>query len=671
MADPVKCTVRLTFQEPTHALSNAVEKSVHLDQIGERWNRLVEKINAANQPGNGVSPYAISDKIRGIGRDLAKLFPEITEKLTSTKADFLILEIDARLVHIPWELLYDMGSGKFLCERFSMGRMPHTTDQEVRVAEKRELDKPFGIWILAEPGKDLADAASEARDICAYVDRQMNSDTETIHADMDIGGISPGKVRERIKDYDFVHFAGHADYNSQHPGQSGWRLKNANFMPADIEGISGVRAMPAMIFSNACQSARTEKWEKRKGQAHTGESFGLANAFMLAGVRHYLGTSWEIRDESGKKFALRFYEHLLSGKAVGEAVRLARLGLTASGTDMSWAAYVLYGDPRTSYFRTQSEGDNWIRLQITVVSAEEGGTRSSSKEADTPAPIRQHLLLAGSLLIMGLMGILMADLFHETRTPPPRQSDHKVESRIFQGKIADRKKRIDELWDKYLGLSGSPRLAASSDDWTSAPLTLATVFESQLSFSEQKREDLAARAIQSELSHHDTAFTLLGRKSFDVVLKELIRGIETGQLRPRLKMPGYLLFIELNCSEEQCAVLMELTESETGRSYYLEERVDTGRSVLSQKEKLSEELLGKLKAIGKTPVQGIISDVSDEEILLNVGADHGVRIGQKFRVADQDAVLEVQGLKGDGRSCVARIREGAVSLEKGEKVKEM
>ncbi len=669
MADPGKCTVRLTFQEPAHALSDAAEKSVHLDQIGERWNRLVEKINTANRPGNGVSPHTISDEIKGMGRDLAELFPDVTERLASVKADFLILEIDARLVHIPWELLYDMGSGKFLCERFSMGRLPHTTDQEVRVGEKRSLGRPFDMWILADPGTDLAGATSEAKDICGYIDGMMNSDEEIIHADTDIGGIGPGEVRERIKDYDFVHFAGHTDHDAEHPGQGGWRLRNGHFTPSDIEGISGVRAMPAMIFSNACQSARTEKWEKRKGQAHTGESFGLANAFMLAGVRHYLGTSWEIRDESGKKFALRFYEHLLSGKAVGEAVRLARLGLTASGSDMSWAAYVLYGDPRTSYFGTQSEGDNWIRLQITVVSAEEGGTRSSSKEADTPAPIRQHLLLAGSLLIMGLMGILMADLFHGTQ--PPRQPDHEVEIRIFQGKIADRKKRIDELWNKYLELSGSPRLAASSDDWTSAPLTLATVFESQLSFSEQKKEDLAARAIQSELSHHDTAFTLLGRKSFDVVLKELIRGIETGQLRPRLKMPGYLLFIELNCSEEQCAVLMELTESETGRSYYLEESVDTGRSVLSQKEKLSEELLGKLKAIGKTPVQGIISDVSDEEILLNVGADHGVRIGQKFRAADQDAVLEVQGLKGDGRSCVARIREGAVSLEKGEKVKEM
>ena len=667
MADLGKCTVRLTFQEPTHALSNAAEKSVHLDQIGERWNRLVEKINTANRPGSGVSPQTLSDEIKGMGRDLAKLFPEVTEKLASTKADFLILEIDARLVHIPWELLYDMGSGKFLCERFSMGRLPHTTDQEVRVAEKRELGKPLDMWILAEPGKDLADAASEARDICAYVDRQMDSDAESINADMDIGGISPGRVRERIKDYDFVHFAGHADYDAQHPGQSGWRLKNANFTPADIRGIRGVTAMPALVFSNACQSARTGTW--KKGNGHPGESFGLANAFMLAGVRHYLGTSWEIRDEPGKQFALCFYEHLLSGKAVGEAVRLARLGLTESRDDMSWASYVLYGDPRTNYFGTRTDGDNWIKLQITVVRSEEKDTRSSSEERHPPKPVWRRLMFAGALLVMGFTGLMMADIY--SAKPPQSSVAEQAQTKIFQGKIADRKKRIDELWGKYLEISGLPKPAPSSDDWTSAPLTLATVFESQLSFSEQKREDRVALAIQSELSRHDTHFTLLARKSFDVALKELIRGIETGQLRPRLKMPGHLLFIELNRSEKQSVVLMELTESETGRSYYLEESVDTGRSVLSQKERLSEKLLGKLKAIGKTPVQGIISDIRDEDIILNVGADHGVRIGQTFRVTDQDAVLEVEGLKGDGRSCVARIREGAVSLEKGEKAKEM
>ena len=83
--------------------------------------------------------------------------------------------------------------------------------------------------------------------------------------------------------------------------------------------------MPALIFSNACQSARTEEWTLR--EYFQEEIFGLANAFVLAGVKHYIGTFWEILDEPSSKFALEFYKNLISGMTIGEAIRKARLTL--------------------------------------------------------------------------------------------------------------------------------------------------------------------------------------------------------------------------------------------------------------------------------------------------------------------------------------------------------
>ena len=53
----------------------------------------------------------------------------------------------------------------------------------------------------------------------------------------------------------------------------------------------------------------------------------LANVFLLAGVRHYVGTFWEILDKPSSRFALEFYKNLLSGMSTGEAMRLARLVL--------------------------------------------------------------------------------------------------------------------------------------------------------------------------------------------------------------------------------------------------------------------------------------------------------------------------------------------------------
>jgi tetratricopeptide (TPR) repeat protein len=107
--------------------------------------------------------------------------------------------------------------------------------------------------------------------------------------------------------------------------------------------------MPALIFSNACQSARTEGWAIK--EQFQDEIFGLANAFLLSGVKHYVGTFWEILDEPGRRFALEFYKQLLAGQPIGEAIRQARLALIKSYGEETivWASYILYGDPTFNY----------------------------------------------------------------------------------------------------------------------------------------------------------------------------------------------------------------------------------------------------------------------------------------------------------------------------------
>jgi hypothetical protein len=103
--------------------------------------------------------------------------------------------------------------------------------------------------------------------------------------------------------------------------------------------------MPSLVFSNACQSGHTGEW--RIGEEYEQEIYGLANAYLLAGVQHYIGTFWEILDEPSGYFAKRFYSFLAQGVKVGEAVRRARLELIdAYGEEtIVWATYMLYGDP--------------------------------------------------------------------------------------------------------------------------------------------------------------------------------------------------------------------------------------------------------------------------------------------------------------------------------------
>jgi CHAT domain len=73
-----------------------------------------------------------------------------------------------------------------------------------------------------------------------------------------------------------------------------------------------------------------------------GASF--AEAFLRGGVANYLGTYWPVGDSAALKFAETFYQELLAGRAVGEAIMQGRKGVEQLGS-MDWADYIFYGDP--------------------------------------------------------------------------------------------------------------------------------------------------------------------------------------------------------------------------------------------------------------------------------------------------------------------------------------
>lgn len=74
--------------------------------------------------------------------------------------------------------------------------------------------------------------------------------------------------------------------------------------------------------------------------------FGLADAFLLSGVKHYVGTFWELVDEPSSHFAKLFYTSIARGEGVGTAIRNSREALIGNGGEkaLAWANYMLYGD---------------------------------------------------------------------------------------------------------------------------------------------------------------------------------------------------------------------------------------------------------------------------------------------------------------------------------------
>jgi CHAT domain-containing protein/cytochrome c-type biogenesis protein CcmH/NrfG len=339
----VKISACEQFAGQTNTVRQYEDIPVSMDKITARCRGIIETLNKANRHGRVTLDILM--KLRDSGQVLAdELFNQnIKEIVNNTETDHLAINIDDTLVQIPWELLYD--GRRFLCQRFSMGRLVRTKQSVIGAGHVRALARPLKMMILADPKGDLKEAYLEGTQIRDYLDREK----DLINASLQTDNISSDFIKEKMRNFDLVHFAGHHDYDPLNPQRSGWRLTDGGFKAQDILKMVGAGSLPVLIFSNACQSARTEEWGINENVQN--EIFGLANAFIITGVKHYIGTFWEVLDEPSRRFAIGFYKHMLKGLSIGDAVRQARLAVIDEYGEETivWASYLLYGDPAFNY----------------------------------------------------------------------------------------------------------------------------------------------------------------------------------------------------------------------------------------------------------------------------------------------------------------------------------
>lgn len=90
-----------------------------------------------------------------------------------------------------------------------------------------------------------------------------------------------------------------------------------------------------LVFMNACTSAGAAPMAT--------EMAGWADRFLKRGAAAFVGSLWEVRDESAAKFAETFYGELTAGKTIGQAMKTGRE--TINSDDPTRLAYTLFGNP--------------------------------------------------------------------------------------------------------------------------------------------------------------------------------------------------------------------------------------------------------------------------------------------------------------------------------------
>jgi len=619
-------------------------------------NRIISIFSRAGGVKKVSNDFLVELKV--LGNVLYKsLIPDVIQKgLDESPDSNLLISMDESLVSIPWELLHD--GNRFLSQKFGVGRIV-TTTQAVS-GNARAVTRPINMLLLCDPQDNLPAAAREKNEILSAT----AGFRDFLSVNAKEAPITTAYVTKRIHSYDIVHYAGHSEQEAGRHGSGGWLLQDGTITADSVSALSGDLPMPALVFSNACH---TGEW--KSSEEFVQRVFSLANAFLLSGVQHYIGTFWDVPDEPSCHFASQFYRSLVQGMTIGEAMLSARISLIEKfGEDtIFWASYLLYGDPSSRY----------------VVNA--AATESTQGDIDQPPHLRSAdsppaksssgMLIAGGALALAF---LVAGYF--MFGGPPRQQLQLPPQAAPPQSSAESDRQLDELVkslaDSYR--SGQPqKVLRAADGWTSPPFSIVIM---EISGGSDGNAALIEK-INQKLSNN-AGISVVERKLLNKILTELrlsaaaLTDPATSIKLGRILSARFMVSGSFSTGAGKSALLLKFIDTETSEI----RKVLTVESRGKQIDNATiDDLAGQVGnwAIEEFPVQGKVTAAAGNRVKLNIGRQHGLKKGDLVEAVIESGegsglftvLAEMQLTEVDRNSATAVTKGNGKGLEKDVKVR--
>ncbi|ETR72351.1 MAG: hypothetical protein OMM_01780 [Candidatus Magnetoglobus multicellularis str. Araruama] len=661
-------TLRIDLHTPDYNFFDD-NKIINFTKIEEISRRLIDTINQAEKRSQGGN--SLIKDLQSAGSILCDqlLTAELKDKLKSQRTiENLLLEIDDSLVYIPWELIY-LGND-FLCLQFNTGRKVNV--RNCGNIEHRKISHPLTMWLLGESQNDLDHVEKEINTIKQLVSA-INMDQKRIELTVDSGPLSQlttELIQERLRDYDFVHFSGHSEYCQDNPENSGWKLTEGYFTAQHVDDMTGSVPMPAFVFPNACQSARTQSWDLKDNNV-----FDLARAFKLAGVKHFLGTFWNIMDKSGSDFSIELYKNLFSGKTFGEAVRLARKKLIETGSDVTWASYVLYGDPDEKIIDIESNSDSFQikpkkpdidAFQNNGISKHSEPIAQKSKYRSTLSKVKESIRNASAnmpFFLIGMIIFIVCLIPVSLKIMKYFETEQFIRIQAFESKQhIEKEGLVDQLFFELSEIIGESPFHQKcpmdeNDDWSSKPLGIAIISHAQNNDKDRFIADDISSCLEKKIVDN-TRLKVVCRINEEIipVLKELIRAnlpsaAPASQILPQLRFANLILYVSLNHMTSPSTIVMKLVDLKQMTYIQLfNEDFNEQEYLIHKNTAFSIQLIKFLQH--HYPLQGFIVKKQPGIIELNIGEESGVSLNQTFKDLDNNYAITVSEIT----SCTSTVQ---------------
>src|SRR6185436_6817430 len=272
-----------------------------------------------------------------VGRTMWRelLSPEIRDRLGQPGDHRLVVLGDEAASGLPWELLMEDRDGApplagGIVRRIALRGPYRPPAEQVERSRLRAL-------LVANPCGDLPSAGPETDE----VERALSGRADVIVERMDGARATISAVTEALEQgiYDLFHYAGHAHLDEHDPEQSGLLLADGTLTAARLPA-----AALQLVFLSACESGRLRDVEPGRAAPRVrGNGRSLAEAFLRAGVRAFVGTFYAVDDADARRFASIVHARLAAGSPLGGAIRAARDALYEARSP-DWGNFLLFGD---------------------------------------------------------------------------------------------------------------------------------------------------------------------------------------------------------------------------------------------------------------------------------------------------------------------------------------
>lgn len=323
--------------------ATVVSETVDFEQ-----QRLFNHLEKLETPGFGLS------EISSFGDTLAEMVlpEEIISVLEELHDQPLVIIHDSEASRVPWETIRI--GGEFVSLRQGISRKYAAQNLSIgKWLDKRLTEKQLNILLIVNPTGDLPGTERESNAIEDYLQASQGIEyTKLLRSEANWNRV---KAELSSGDYDVIHYAGHAFFDPVKRSNSGIICHGDKVLSG--RDLIGLQHLPALAFFNACEAGRVRRAEsntrtekQRASQDRIEQNTGLAEAFLRGGVANYVGTYWPVGDAAAANFAKVFYNDLLNGKTLGDAILNGRQ-LLNKGSDSSavpthdFADYIHYGNP--------------------------------------------------------------------------------------------------------------------------------------------------------------------------------------------------------------------------------------------------------------------------------------------------------------------------------------